>query len=119
MKKRSLPDEPPKAKNLEEAQHLIDELWLRLVEKERQANRNSKNSSQPPSGDGPGKPSAKAIARPTRDDKHPKRKRGGQPGHKGHRRKLLPTSQADAVYQHHCPTHCPCGGAVLAHREPT
>ena len=119
MKKRSLPAESPQAKTLEEAQHLIDELWLRLIEKERQANRNSKNSSQPPSGDGPGKSSAKQIPNPPKDNKKTARQQGAQPGHKGHRRKLLPTSQADALHQHYCPTHCACGGAVLPHREPT
>lgn len=119
MKKRTLPAEPPKAKNLEEAQHLIDELWAQLVEKERQANRNSKNSSQPPSSDGPGKSSGKKIPTPPKDTGKTTRKRGAQSGHKGHRRKLLPTSQADAVHQHHCPNHCACGGSVLPHHQPT
>ena len=118
-KKRTLPAEPPKAKNLEEAQHLIDELWAQLVEKNRQANRNSKNSSQPPSSDGPGKASKKTIASPPRDNDKMLRQPGAQPGHKGHRRKLLPTSRADAVHQHYCPTHCACGGSILRHKAPT
>ena len=67
MKKCPLPDEPPQAKTLEEAQYLIDELWLRLVEEDRKANRNSKNSSQPPSSDGPGKPAGKSIPKPPKD----------------------------------------------------
>ena len=117
MKKRTLPSEPPKARSLEEAQHLIDELWAQLVEKERQANRNSKNSSQPPSVNGPGQPSGKSIASPPRDNTKASRKPGAQPGHKGHRRPLLPTSQAAAVYQHYCPSRCACGGSVIRHRE--
>ena len=116
-KRRPLPDEPPKAKTLEEAQHLIDELWLRLVEEDRKANRNSKNSSQPPSSDGPGKSAGKSIPKPPKDNGKQNRPRGAQSGHKGHRRALLPTSQADAVHQHYCVTHCACGGAVIPHRE--
>lgn len=117
MKKRALPSEPPKAKTLEEAQHLIDELWVRLVEQERKANRNSKNSSQPPSSDRPGQSAGKSIPKPPKDNGKGNRKRGAQPGHKGHRRALLPTSKADAVHQHYCVSHCGCGGAVISHRE--
>lgn len=120
MKKRTLPDEPPKARDLEEAQRLIDELWAKLVEKDRQANRNSKNSSQPPSSDGPGKPSGKkTIASPPRDTGKLSRKPGAQAGHKGHRRALLPTSRADEVHHHYCSTQCACGGQVLTHKAPT
>lgn len=116
MKKRTLPTEPPKARNLEEAQYLIDELWEQLVEQERQANRSSSNSSQPPSGDGPGKSSGnqkKIPSAPRDNNKKTNNKPGAQRGHKGHRRALLPVSQADAVHHHYCPDHCACGGSVL------
>ena len=52
-----------------------------------QLNRNSRNSSQPPSSDGPEVP-----PKPRRRAKG-KRKRGAQPGHKGTTRKLVPIEQ--------------------------
>jgi transposase len=38
---------------------------------------------------------------------------GGQKGHKGHYRKLLPSNQVDSI--EHCllPTHCSCGGCII------
>lgn len=56
-------------------------LKARVAELETQLGQNSNNSHKPPSSDPPG----------TRPPKPPKgRQRGGQPGHKGHRRELLP-----------------------------
>ncbi len=46
--------------------------------------RNSGNSSKPPSSDPPGNRAHKAKAKNRK-----KRKRGGQPGHKAHRREFL------------------------------
>jgi len=54
--------------------------------------RDSSNSSKPPSSDGP---AAKPKARPPMKSK--KRKPGGQPGHKGSNRDLIPTQKADVV----------------------
>lgn len=51
--------------------------------------RNSTNSSKPPSSDPPGV----TRERPTPSGK----KRGGQPGHGGHQRKLLPPSKVNVV----------------------
>jgi len=54
---------------------------------------NSSNSHLPPSSDGPG-------ARPsggTKPRKPGKRKRGGQRGHRGHKRNLLPPEQVDRI----------------------
>jgi transposase len=50
-------------------------------------NRNSHNSSKPPSSDGPG------VSRKPRRRAKSGRKRGAQPGHKGMTRKLLPIEQ--------------------------
>ena len=55
-------------------------------------NRNSRNSNKPPSSDPPGS----AGPTPSTGGKEkPRRKRGGQPGHRGHRRELLPESHVD------------------------
>jgi transposase len=54
--------------------------------------RNSTNSSKPPSSDGlAGNPRSRGRKRKS------KRKPGGQPGHRGHHRKLVPTEQVQAV----------------------
>lgn len=115
MAKRTLPETPPKARTLEEAQLLIDELWEQLVEKDQQTRQNSKNSSRPPSSDSPAHtPSKDAIKR----SKKSARSRGAQQGHKGHRRVLLPEQAAAAVHQHYCESHCDCGGTVQRHQAP-
>lgn len=57
-----------------------------------QLNRNSGNSSQPPSSDGP-----KKVSKPGRRPKS-ERQRGGQPGHAGATRKLVPLEQVKASY---------------------
>lgn len=70
-----------------------------------QLGRNSRNSSKPPSSDGPNTP-----ARPKRATTG--RKPGGQKGHKGHGRKLVPVEQVDHVVD--CkPTACAHCGALL------
>jgi transposase len=57
-----------------------------------QLNRNSGNSSQPPSSDGP-----KKRVQPSRQPKS-ERQRGGQPGHAGRSRKLVPLEQVKTSY---------------------
>jgi transposase len=58
-----------------------------ITELKRRLGENSSNSNKPPSTDPP-------AARAERPDPAPSgRRRGGQPGHKGHRRELLPLSQ--------------------------
>jgi len=54
--------------------------------------RDSSNSSKPPSSDGP---AAKPQARPPKKSR--KRKRGGQPGHRGKNRDLIPVDEVDLV----------------------
>ncbi len=73
----------------------IDELRLQVAELQRKVaslTTDSSNSSKPPSSDGP---AAKPRAR--RPMKCRKRKPGGQPGHKGKNRDLIPTEQAKEV----------------------
>ena len=65
------------------AQALIVALQQRIRELEAQLGQNSSNSSRPPSSDPP-----QAPARPNAPPSG--RKRGGQPGHRGAYRALLP-----------------------------
>jgi transposase len=78
----------------------IQQLAGRVERLERELRRNSRNSSQPPSQDRP-KP------RPRSKGRSP-RKQGGQPGHEGHGRELLPTMAVDEVVVH-WPVSCGCG----------
>ena len=60
----------------------------RLAQLERRLGRNSRNSSQPPSADPPSAP-------PRRGKDRSGRKQGGQPGHEGKGRPLLPAWAVD------------------------
>lgn len=103
---------PPKVQTLAEAQTLIRVLWemarqvealrAQVVELQEQVALSSRNSSKPPSQDGPGapRPASKKSGRP----------RGGQQGHPGHYRALLPSEQADEIVPcHPQETVCGCG----------
>lgn len=72
---------------------------------------NSRNSSKPPSSDGPGR--GGRVARPGTG-----RKRGAQKGHTGSFRALLPEAQVDQVQDCLPPDRCECGGAIEARGEP-
>jgi len=84
----------------------VQSLQAEVSELRERVNRNSRNSSQPPSSDGPG-----VSAEPRRRAKG-KRKRGGQPGHKGTTRKLVPPEQLKASYDVK-PDTCRCCGHSL------
>ena len=73
----------------------------RIGELERRLGRNSRNSSLPPSQDPPG-------AAPKRGTGRSGRTQGGQPGHEGHGRPLLPAWAVDEVIDH-WPERCACG----------
>jgi transposase len=73
----------------------------RIAQLERQVKRSSRNSSQPPSADPP-------SSSPRRGKDPSGRARGGQSGHEGKGRELLPTSAVDEVVVH-WPTTCGCG----------
>jgi transposase len=83
-------------------------LESRVRELEARLGQNSRNSSRPPSSDLPGS---------KREKKKPSgRKRGGQPGHKGHHRELLPPERAVVV--EHRPESCRhCGEDVRGAKE--
>ena len=71
-------------------QKQIETLMARVEELERRLGMNSSNSSKPPSSDPPETPAA-------RKKKKSKRKPGGQPGHEGHWRPLLPVEEVRCV----------------------
>jgi transposase len=75
----------------------------RIAKLERQLARSSRNSSLPPSQDPPGAP-------PRRSKDSSGRRQGGQPGHEGKGRPLLPTWAVDEVIEH-WPQRCGCGHA--------
>jgi transposase len=83
----------------------------RIAELERRLNRNSRNSSLPPSLDPPAAPERRPAPSSGR-------KAGAQPGHPGHGRHLAPLAALDAVIEH-WPTRCACGHRFsVAERRP-
>ena len=88
----------------------IESLTARVAELEARLRRNSSNSSQPPSSDLPGAP---------RKEKSPTgRKRGGQPGHPGAKRELLPLEKVDQVKKF-IPKRCERCEAQLHGEDPS
>ena len=79
----------------------IERLAARVEELERRLNRNSRNSSTPPSQDPPGAPERKRA--PSAE-----RSQGAQPGHLGHGRPLQPMESVEEVIDH-WPLRCGCG----------
>jgi transposase len=77
----------------------VAQLTKQVAELMEKLGRNSRNSHLPPSSDPPGR------AGPSGQGKPGARKRGGQPGHGGSRRTLLPPAQVDEVV-HLFPSHC-------------
>jgi hypothetical protein len=73
----------------------------RIAELERRLNRNSRNSSLPPSQDPPAAPERRQAAPSGRG-------RGAQPGHPGRGRHLAPIESLDELVDH-WPERCACG----------
>jgi transposase len=71
----------------------VEELTQLVLSLKEQLGRNSRNSHLPPSSDGPG-----GRATPEKGSGGG-RKRGGQPGHDGHKRELLPVEEVDRVVE--------------------
>lgn len=72
----------------------------------------SRNSSKPPSSDGPGHGGSRVERRAAG------RMRGAQKGHTGSFRALLDASAVDAVHDVQPPATCDCGGAVDVRGKP-
>jgi hypothetical protein len=88
----------------------VTTLQAEVAQLREQLGRNSQNSSQPPSSDAPN-----AMPRPKRASSG--RKPGGQPGHPGHGRQLLPVEQVQHVIDLK-PTQCHDCGALLLGEDP-
>jgi transposase len=84
----------------------LQALETEVADLREQLNRNSRNSSQPPSDDGPDVP---PLSRQTKSE----RQCGGQPGHKGNIRKLVPLEQVKASHDLK-PENCRKCGQKLA-----
>ena len=85
----------------------ISELRGRVEELERQSNRNSTNSSLPPSRDAPmTRQQRRALARERA--KQSLRKQGGQPGHEGKTREMVAPDRLDER-RVRLPARCGCG----------
>ena len=69
------------------------------AELRRRLGENSSNSSKPPSSDAPAERAARPGAPPSG------KRRGGQPGHKGSKRTLVPASEVDSITECY-PAHC-------------
>jgi transposase len=81
-----------------------------LAQLQEQIGRSSRNSSKPPSSDGPG-------FKPPERRKGSGRKRGGQPGQPGSGPELLPIERVDEVVEHH-PDTCRLCGNLLHGEDP-
>src|SRR5438034_9553654 len=84
-------------------------LEARVAELERRLNRGSRTSSLPPSQDPP-------SASPRPGGKGSGRGRGGQPGHEGRHRRLLPPERVDEVVEH-WPDRCGSCAHLFRDRE--
>lgn len=78
----------------------IENLHVRIAELEARLNQHSGNSSKPPSSDPPNTP-----PKPPPTPRVKPRKRGGQPGHAGQTRDLVPPEQVHERVDHH-PSTC-------------
>lgn len=77
----------------------IGQLEAKIEDLNMQLRQNSQNSSKPPSSDPPWK-------KPEQRDASSGKKPGGQKGHKGEHRELLPAEEVDEFHDHLAPVEC-------------
>lgn len=95
----------PRDARIAELEAQLRAVLARIAELEARLGLNSRNSNKPPSSDGPG------VERGTKPATG--RKPGGQKGHKGHKRELLPPEKVDSTVALH-PEECSrCGDALV------
>jgi len=98
-----------------EAQEQLAGLRRRLEELEERLRTDSHNSSKPPSSDLPSNREARRPEEKPRGERKP----GGQPGHEGKSRPLVPPEDVARFVDCRPPSHCECGGNVaLSDPEP-
>lgn len=85
-----------------EAQVIIRLLLAKIQELEARLNKSPRNSSLPPSSEHP-------HGKPPRHKDRSKKKRGGQPGHPKHDRKLIPSAECNQVVSLKPPACRGCG----------
>ena len=88
---------------------LLSELQSQIAALQERINLDSKTSSKPPSSDGPGRGNRAQRRASTR-------KRGAQPGHKGHTRAMLDESDVDQLVDCKPEPVCECGLVELGAR---
>lgn len=71
-------------------------------------NNNSSNSSLPPS---------KSLKKKKNNRRSSGKTSGGQKGHKGHYRELLPSDKVDSMESCQLPMHCLCGGNIAVSND--
>ena len=102
--------------SLRQTQGRLDQLQRQLLELQQKLDRNSRNSSIPPSANPPHAPPP-VIKTPTG------RHIGAQPGHRGHHRQMLPAERVDEVIEHRparcerCRRRLPDGGGEVGGRH--
>lgn len=94
----------PRDQRIADLESIVAKLVARIDELEAQLGQNSRNSSKPPSSDPPW------TQRPSKEPSG--RKPGGQPGHKGAKRELLPPEKVDVVVPVAPKACAKCGGGV-------
>ena len=95
---------------IEQLRSQLTALASELAQLRERIGRSSRNSSKPPSSDGPG-------FKPPERRKASGRKRGGQPGHPGSGPEPLPIERVDEVVEHH-PDACRRCGTLLHGEDP-
>ena len=95
---------------IEQLRAQLTALATELASLRERIGRSSRNSSKPPSSDGPG-------FKPPERRKGSGRKRGAQPGHPGSGPELLPIERVDEVVEHH-PEACRRCGTLLQGIDP-
>ena len=94
-----------------ECHAVIAQLVERVKLLQERVNLDSNNSSKPPSSNGPGQ--MNRAQRRTSE-----RKRGAQPGHKGHTRAMLDESEVDRLVDCKPDAVCDCGGHIELADQP-